>query len=78
MNRLTGTFFIAAMLALAGCGGGSGGDTSAAGSTTDVVSLATKMINEATAEDCPTDQHCYAWPVDSLATVPQDERPTDL
>ena len=79
MNRLIGTFFIAATLALAGCGGGGSGDTAGAAPKSDVVTLATKMIDQATSsDDCPTQEHCIPWPVDSLATVPQEELPTDL
>ncbi|HEX9812535.1 MAG TPA: hypothetical protein VGA88_10670 [Burkholderiales bacterium] len=46
----------------------------------DVVALATKMINEATSEECPTQEHCAAWPVESLATVtgPDDAETFDL
>lgn len=79
MNRLIGTFLITAVLALAGCGGG-GGETGGGVGTTDAVSLATKMINEATSEECPTQEHCVVWPVESLATVtqPDDEETLDL
>ncbi|OGI70053.1 MAG: hypothetical protein A2W18_03575 [Candidatus Muproteobacteria bacterium RBG_16_60_9] len=78
MNRLTGTLLIAAVLALAGCGGSGGGGDGAR--TTDSVSLATKMINEATSEECPTQEHCVRWPVESLATVsqPDDAKTLDL
>ncbi len=62
MNRLTGALLIAAALALAGCGGG-GGEAGGGTGATDVVSLATKMIDEATSEECPTAEHCTAWPV---------------
>jgi hypothetical protein len=80
MNRLTGAFLIAAVLALAGCGGGGGGETGGGVGTTDAVSLATKMINEATSEECPTQEHCVVWPVESLATVtqPDDAETLDL
>ena len=77
MNRLTGALLIAAALALAGCGGG-GGEAGGGTGATDVVSLATKMIDEATSEECPTAEHCTAWPVRSLATVPDEEKPVDL
>jgi len=79
MNRLIGTFLITAVLALAGCGDG-GGETGGGVGTTDAVSLATKMINEATSEECPTQEHCVVWPVESLATVtqPDDEETLDL
>ena len=78
MNRLTGTLLIAAVLALAGCGGSGGGGDGAR--TSDSVSLATKMINEATSESCPTQDHCIRWPVESLATVsqPDDAKTLDL
>ena len=76
MNRLTGAFLIVAVLALAGCGGG--GDTPGGASTADPVSLATKMINEATSDECPTQEHCIVWPVESLTTIPDDEKPVDL
>ena len=78
MNRLTGTLLIAAVLALAGCGGSGGGGDGAR--TTDSVSLATKMINEATSEECPTQAHCVPWAVESLATVtqPDDAKALDL
>ena len=80
MKRLTGALLIAAIFGLVGCGGGGGGgdNTSVAGSKSDVVSLAAKMINEATAEDCPSDEYCYGWPVDELAAVPDEEKPADL
>lgn len=78
MNRLTGAFFIVAALALAGCGGGGGGAGGAPAPKSDAVTLATKMINEATAEDCPTQEHCIPWPVDALASIPDDELPPDL
>jgi hypothetical protein len=72
MKRLLkDTFLIVAALALAGCGGGGGGDTGAG--TTDAVTLATKMINEATSEECPAQEHCAAWPVETLATVTQPD-----
>lgn len=75
---LTGAFLIAAMLTLAGCGGGGGEGSAGAAAKSDAVALATKMINEATAEDCPTQEHCVPWPVDALASVPDDELPPDL
>lgn len=78
MKRLTGAFLISAMLALVGCGGGGGGDTAGAAPQSDVVTLAAKMINEATSEDCPTEEHCTPWPVESLAAVPEEELPADL
>ncbi len=83
MNRLTGSLLIVAVLALAGCGGGGGGDTGGSGgtptaTTSDAVTLATKMINEATSEECPTAEHCTVWPVESLATIPDDEKAVDL
>ena len=59
MNRLTGAFLISAVVVLAGCGGG-GGETGGGVSTTDAVALATKMINEATSDECPTQEHCLA------------------
>jgi hypothetical protein len=79
MNRLTGAFLIAAVLALAGCGGG-GSSGGGGASTSDSVTLATKMINEATSESCPTQDHCIRWPVESLATVsqPDDAKTLDL
>lgn len=74
-----GAFLIAAVLVLAGCGGGGGGGGSVgAAPKSDAVALATKMINTATAEDCPTQEHCIPWPVDELASVPDDELPPDL
>jgi hypothetical protein len=78
MNRLTGAFLISAVVALAGCGGG--GETAGGVSTTDAVALATKMINEATSDECPTQEHCVVWPVETLATVtqPVDAETLDL
>jgi hypothetical protein len=78
MKRLTGAFLVSAMLALAGCGGGGGGDSAGPATRSDVVTFAAKMINEATAEDCPTQEHCIPWPVDSLAALPDEELPPDL
>lgn len=86
MKYVTLSLLLAAMLSLAGCGGGSGGGSTAEGgqsvATDATVALASRMINEATAEDCPTESHCEVWPVEELLvggpTAPEDQDPVDL
>lgn len=84
MNRLRGVLLIAAAAVLSACGGGGGGTAGGtpptAGATDATVALAQRMIDTATAEDCPTDDHCVVWPVETLVqpTGPDAADPLDL
>ena len=60
-----------------GAGSGGGGSVTSADA---MITLASKMISEATAEDCPTEEHCAVWPVETLVevTAPDAEDRQDL
>lgn len=84
MNRLTIALLFAVAMAVSACGGGGasgdGRNASSPGGTDATVALASTVITQATAEDCPSEAHCEVWPVDTLVQVtsPDDQDSVDL